>query len=160
MTARRRDAALPSALNLAQSAIDNVLEVIDEAADQLDGMVRGSDVLNESTDFDHLEVFLADAAFGADEIVGNLVPRRSRSDAFVLVAFGLVVDPAANDTLPFSHLRALSTVPFQGGVRYLRHREIANQRARCAIESARMCTPASAVRSKYQTGRLRCARIE
>jgi len=67
-----------------------------------------------STDFDHLEVFLADAALGADEIVGNVFPRGARRNAFVGVSFGFVVDPAANDTLPLSHLRALSSGPLRG----------------------------------------------
>ena len=87
-------------------------------------------MLNRSTDFDHLEVFFADAALGTDEIVGNLIPRRSRGDAFVLITFGLVVDPAANDTLPFPHLCALTPVQSQGEVRYLREPKNANDRAR------------------------------
>jgi len=82
-----------------------------------------------STDFDHLEVFFADTAFGTHEIVGHFVPRRAGRDAFVLVSFGLIVDPAANDTLPFPHLRSLSPVQFRGAVRYLRHRENANEQA-------------------------------
>ena len=82
-----------------------------------------------SADFDHLEVFFADATFGTDEIVGDVLPRSARGDAFILVSLGFVVDPAANDTLPFPHLCALTWVQSQGEVRYLREPENANDRA-------------------------------
>ena len=78
---------------------------------------------DKSADFDHLEVFFADTAFGAYEVIWNVVPGSAGRDAFILVSFGFVIDPATNDTLPLSHLRALSSDVFQGAVRYLRHVE-------------------------------------
>ena len=72
------DAALLTALNLKQSAIDNVLDVIAGSApvNWMDG--AGGDVLNGSTTSSSRSLRYH-AAFGADEIVGNLVPRRSRT---------------------------------------------------------------------------------
>ena len=57
---------------------------------------------------DHLEVFLADPALWTHEIFRDVFPGGSWGNAFILVAFGLVVDPAADNTMPFPHSRASS----------------------------------------------------
>ena len=63
-----------------------------------------------SADFDHLEVFFADAAFRANEVVRHVFPTRSGGNALVLASFGFVVDPAANDALPFFHAMLFFTI--------------------------------------------------
>jgi hypothetical protein len=55
-------------------------------------------------DLDHFEVFLADSALGADEVIRHVTPGGARRDAFVGVSLGLVVDPATHDALPFPHV--------------------------------------------------------
>ncbi|MNF86294.1 hypothetical protein D3C84_687270 [compost metagenome] len=49
------------------------------------------------TDIEHLEICLADVAFGADPILGNILPARAGENAILGPAQSLVVNQTAND---------------------------------------------------------------
>ncbi len=53
-----------------------------------------------ASDLDHLEVFLARAAFGAGPVDGHIFPARAGRNAFVWQTGFFVVDPAADQTHP------------------------------------------------------------
>ncbi len=56
-----------------------------------------------SADLDHFKIFLADPAFGTDEIRGDVFPLCTRRNVLFVTAFSFVVYPTAYDTLPLSH---------------------------------------------------------
>ena len=56
-----------------------------------------------STDFDHLEIRLANTTFWANKVLINIIPSRTGRHALVFIAFGFVVNPAAHNALPFFH---------------------------------------------------------
>jgi len=53
-----------------------------------------------TSDLDHLEVFLARAAFRAGPVNGNVLPARARRNAFLRQTGFFVVNPAANQAHP------------------------------------------------------------
>lgn len=56
-----------------------------------------------SPHLNHLKIILAHPALRAHKIRGHIRPRGTRRDAFNVVTFGFVVNPAADDALPFAH---------------------------------------------------------
>ncbi len=56
-----------------------------------------------SADLDHFKIFLADPAFGTDEIRGDVFPLCTGRNVLFVTAFSFVVYPTAYDTLPLSH---------------------------------------------------------
>src|SRR5690606_33595283 len=59
---------------------------------------------------DHVEVFLARAAFGAGPVDRDVGPRRSRGNAMLGIAHRLVVDPAADQAHPGTRFAHVDTV--------------------------------------------------
>jgi hypothetical protein len=59
-------------------------------------------------DFDHLKVFFADPTFGTDKVVWDVFPLGASNNILIFAAFGFVVDPTANYTLPLSHSSSCS----------------------------------------------------
>ena len=66
-----------------------------------------------STDFDHLEICLADAAFWANKVLIDIIPCRTGRYALIFVTFGFVVNPAADNALPFFHISSAHFVGSQ-----------------------------------------------
>ena len=66
-------------------------------------MVRVTAYRFDSTNLDHLEIFFADATLWTHKVFRNIFPFGAGSKVFFLVTFGLIVNPAADNTLPFSH---------------------------------------------------------
>src|SRR5450432_9911 len=83
----------------------------------LHNLVRRDDVAAAHLQFDHIKIALGGAAFRTNPIHGNVDPSRARSEAFVGVAFGLVIDVAAGPALPgFSGLGAHRDFPSCGEI--------------------------------------------
>ena len=126
---------------------------------------RGRDVLNAQPTSIISKSSLLTPHSGQTKSSGTFSQRVPGGDAFILIPFGFVIDPAANDTLPFPHLRALTPVPFQGAVRYLRPRKSQINLPRRAAASgtwqrARRCARPS--RNRYtslRSTRMTCVTI-
>ena len=59
--------------------------------------------LNPLTDFDHLEIFLADTTLRAHKIRRHVFPQGPWSDSVLFESFRLIVNPATYDALPLAH---------------------------------------------------------
>src|SRR3989344_225543 len=67
-------------------------------------------LLLESSDFDHLEIQLADAAVWAQPVFRNVLPQGAWSDALIRPTEAFVVDQATDHTLPLFHFATTSTL--------------------------------------------------
>ena len=57
-----------------------------------------------STDFDHLEICFTYTAFWANKVLIDIIPSRAGCYALIFIAFGFVVNPTADNALPFFHI--------------------------------------------------------